>query len=351
MHILKPEGLGAVGTARRPANRLVQYRQLGDRHRQFEQKKYYTGTHRAEQKTSSTDPFDGYTRSCHVKQQFVELQTTAADGSVKVRKVPTGLIDNSNEWLGDQMVRAHLKVTQNFDLTMQGFAEHIDSQMFCSSTSSSITDEMIQRRGSLDLAVAHMVCNLGGRVQFTGEPPGCWHQSYNRAPPNLPLTYSGDLKLEIIDLSGTAVMYEGLEMLPRLTHLKMLRLRRCIYLNDHCLSLVGQITQSPLEYLDISECPRITANGITTLTELKNLRRLLVQGNPTMKDRELVCLLLEDYLPKVYIEGVDYLGNLPEDARQRVLALDAPEKPPLLNEHVKNIEREEEEDALRATSE
>lgn len=77
----------------------------------------------AEQKTPSTDPFDGYTRSCHVKQQFVELQTTAADGSVRVRKVPTGLIDNSNEWLGDQMVRAHLKITHNFDLTMQGFAE------------------------------------------------------------------------------------------------------------------------------------------------------------------------------------------------------------------------------------
>ncbi|VDM33409.1 unnamed protein product [Hydatigera taeniaeformis] len=337
----------------------------------------------ANQKTSSTDPFDGYTRSCHIKQQFVELQTTAADGSIKVRKVPTGLIDNSNEWIGDQMVRAHLKITHDFDLTMQGFAErarkrllakHKQRQVYVpvayylrsdwkidvyvselngelytlqSLLLNSITDEMIKRRGSLDLAVAHMVCDLGGRVQFVGEPLGCWHQSYNRGPPNLPSTYSDDLKLEIIDFSGTAVMYEGLEMLPRLTCLKMLRLRRCLYLNDHCLSLVGQITQSPLEYLDISECPRISANGVTALTELKSLRRLLIQGNPTMKDRELVCLLLEDYLPKVYIEGVDYLGNLPEDARQRVLALDVPEKPPLLAEHIENIEREGEADVLR----
>nr|CDS22511.1 ATP synthase subunit s protein [Echinococcus granulosus] len=302
-------------------------------------------------KASSTDPFDGYTRSCYVKQKFVELQTTAADGSVKVRKVPTGLIDNSNEWLGDQMVRTHLKITHDFDLTIQGFAERARKRLLARNKQRQvITDGMIQHRGSLDLAVAHMVCNLGGRVQFVGEPAGCWHQSYNRAPPNLPSTYSEDLKLEVIDLSGTAVMYEGLQMLPRLTHLKVLRLRRCLYLNDHCLSLVGQITQSPLEYLDISECPRISANGITTLTELKSLRRLLVQGNPTLKDRELVCLLLEDYLPKVYIEGVDYLGNLPEDARQRVLALDPPEEPPLLTEHVKNIEREEEEDALRVTS-
>ena len=57
----------------------------------------------------------------------------------------------------------------------------------------------------------------------------------------------------------------------QLTHLRILRLRRCMQLNDHCLSLVGQITQSPLEYLDVSECPRITANGITALTELKSV--------------------------------------------------------------------------------
>lgn len=74
----------------------------------------------------------------------------------------------------------------------------------------SITDEIVQKRGSLDLAVAHMVCALGGRVQFVGGPPDHWHQCYNKSPPDLPLSYSGELKLEAIDFSGTAVMYEGL---------------------------------------------------------------------------------------------------------------------------------------------
>ena len=78
----------------------------------------------------------------------------------------------------------------------------------------------------------------------------------------------------------------------------------------------------------------------------RSLKRLIVQGNPTMEDRELVCLLLEDYLPKVYIEGVDYLGNLPEDAKQRILALDAPEPPKLLTEP----KVEEEANALRVAS-
>lgn len=79
----------------------------------------------------------------------------------------------------------------------------------------SITDEMILRRGSLDLAVAHMVCALGGRVQFVGGPPNHWHLSYNKAPPDLPASFSGDLKLEAIDFSGTAVMYEGLTRLRK----------------------------------------------------------------------------------------------------------------------------------------
>lgn len=68
-----------------------------------------------------------------------------------------------------------------------------------------------------------------------------------------------------------------------------------------------------------------------------------------MEDREFVCLLLEDYLPNVYIEGVDYLSNLPEDAKQRVLALDTPEKPQLLTEHDEDMENDA-MDALRVTA-
>ncbi|VDL19744.1 unnamed protein product [Hymenolepis diminuta] len=280
-----------------------------------------------------TDIFDGYTRSRYIKRKFVDVSYTAEDGSLRVRRVATGLIDNSNEWLGDQMTRIHMKITHDYDLTLEGFAERSRKRLIARHKKRQlITDEIVQKRGSLDLAVAHMVCALGGRVQFVGGPPDHWHQCYNKSPPDLPLSYSGELKLEAVDFSGTAVMYEGLLHLPELTHLRMLRLRRCLHLNDHGLSLVGQITQSPLEYLDISECPKITANGITALTELKSLKRLLVQGNPTLEDRELVCLLLEDYLPEVYIEGVDYLGNLPEDAKQRVLALVPPEELPRLTE-------------------
>ncbi|VDO11219.1 unnamed protein product [Rodentolepis nana] len=216
------------------------------------------------------DIFDGYTRSRYIKRKFVDVSYTEEDGSLRVRRVATGLIDNSNEWLGDQMTRVQMKITHDYDLTLAGFAERSRKRLLARhKLRQLISDEMVQKRGSLDLAIAHMVCALGGRVQFVGGPPNHWHQCYNKSPPDLPLSSSSELKLEAIDFSGTAVMYEGLLRLPELTHLRMLRLRRCLHLNDHGLSLVGQITLSPLEYLDISECPKITANGITTLTELK----------------------------------------------------------------------------------
>ena len=78
----------------------------------------------AQASVSPTDPFDGYTRSCYVKQKFVQVEYPAPDGNgVVLRKVPSGLIDNSNEWLGDQMVRMHMKITHDHDFSLSGFAE------------------------------------------------------------------------------------------------------------------------------------------------------------------------------------------------------------------------------------
>ncbi|KAL7061614.1 hypothetical protein AAHC03_013 [Spirometra sp. Aus1] len=286
------------------------------------------------------DPYDGYTRSIHVKQKFVEIKKP--DGTIK--KVPSGLVDNTNEWLGDQFTSLHLKITNEYDWTLEGFAERARKRLLArNKRRQMISIQSIQHLG-LDLAVAHMICNLGGRVQFVGSDR--WFQRYNNGPSDLPNCYVGDLKLEAIDASGTPIMYEGFKLFSELTELRYLRLRRCVHVDDHCLSLVGLVTKSPLQLLDISECPRITANGITALTELKSLRKLLVHGNPTLEDREFVCLLLEDYLPKVYIEGVDYLGQLPEEQRQRVLSLSAPSPVPLLPRH----EEASDSDSVAATS-
>nr|CAH8838966.1 unnamed protein product [Trichobilharzia regenti] len=162
-----------------------------------------------------------------------------------------------------------------------------------------------------------MVCRLGGRVQLVGQTE--WIQSYYGIPPSLPNKYDDKFLLQTIDLSGTNIVYEGLEFLPCLTHLQYLRLRRCVHLDDFCLSRVGRI--KGLQFLDVSECPSLTSKGLATLGQLKDLRRLIVSGNPQIKDKELVCLLLEDDLPKVYIDGVDYIGQLPSESKEKILQL------------------------------
>ncbi|KAL7061619.1 hypothetical protein AAHC03_014 [Spirometra sp. Aus1] len=152
------------------------------------------------------DPYDGYTRSIHVKQKFVEIKKP--DGTIK--KVPSGLVDNTNEWLGDQFTSLHLKITNEYDWTLEGFAERARKRLLArNKRRQMISIQSIQHLG-LDLAVAHMICNLGGRVQFVGSDR--WFQRYNNGPSDLPNCYVGDLKLEAIDASGTPIMYEGFKL-------------------------------------------------------------------------------------------------------------------------------------------
>ncbi|VEL21982.1 unnamed protein product [Protopolystoma xenopodis] len=101
----------------------------------------------------------------------------------------------------------------------------------------------------------------------------------------------------------------------------------CGYVDDFCLSRVGRIAS--LSFLDLSECPKITANGLASLSHLRNLRYLSLDDNPLLEHRELVSLLLEDKLPHLYIQGVEYVGQLPADSLRRILALAPPNENPL----------------------
>lgn len=255
---------------------------------------------------------DGFMRSLHCKP---EIKGIVRDG--KVIKFHTGLVDQTVKPLGDQFVELHAKLTYKHDLTMKSLYDWIADRMKQRNRIRQIvSNEAVQHLG-VDLAVAHMICNIGGRVQFMNNDK--WYFSYAGLSPGLPRRYMGDLKIESIDLSGTTVVYEGFELLPQLTELRFLRLKRCVHVDDFCMSRVGRIAN--LQLLDVGECPRVTSKGLAALSQSKNLRHLLVHNNPLMEDKELVCLLLEDHLPKLFIDGVDYIEALPDESRQRIVAL------------------------------
>ncbi|THD20704.1 ATP synthase subunit s protein [Fasciola hepatica] len=255
---------------------------------------------------------EGFTRSIYCKPQVVEVCRNGTP--VKIR---TGLIDRTSEPLGDQFTALQLKLTYKHDLDTVALIDWMRYRVKERNRQRQIVSDSAVQHLGLDLAVAHMICNVGGRVQFVGSDR--WFQRYAGLSPGLPKKYVGDLKIESIDLSGTNVVYEGFELLPKLSELRYLRLRRCVHVDDHCMARVGRI--SSLRLLDIGECPRLTSKGIAVLSHLKSLRRLLVQGNPQMEDKELVCLMLEDHLSHLYIDGVEYLRQLPEESRQKIVAM------------------------------
>ncbi|CAH8610704.1 unnamed protein product [Dicrocoelium dendriticum] len=272
---------------------------------------------------------DGYTRSVHCKPQCKEIMLNG-----KVVKAFTGLVDGSSEPLGDQFVTLQMKLTYKHDLDLAAVFSWIRSYVKQQNKLRQIVTPAAVQHLGLDLAVAHMICKIGGRVQFVGNEK--WFFRYAGLHSGLPSRYAGDLHLESIDLSGTNVVYEGFELFPQLTELRNLRLRRCMHVNDFCLSRVGRITG--LTLLDIGECPRLTAKGLASLTQLKSLRHLLVHNNPMMENKELACLMLEDHLPKLYVDGVDYLDALPDHAQCNIAKLITDGSPVPISDSVRTEE-------------
>lgn len=255
---------------------------------------------------------EGFTRSIYFKPLCKEIVLNG-----KPLKVFTGLVDPSHVALADDFSTI-LKVSgSRQDLDFAAFTKWIGSYVKERNRLRQIVAPADIQRLGVDLAVAHMICRIGGRVQFVGHEK--WFFSYAGLHSGLPHRYPGDLRLESIDLSGTNVVYEGFELLPQLTELHILRLRRCLHVDDFCLSRVGRI--AGLNLLDIGECPRLTTKGLASLAQLKSLRHLLIHNNPMMENKELVCLMLEDHLPKLSIGGVDYLDALPDRAQRDIVKM------------------------------
>ncbi|KAH8860971.1 ATP synthase subunit s protein [Schistosoma japonicum] len=188
-------------------------------------------------------------RSVYCKSKYMRVVDNK-----KPRKICTGLVGESPSSVQDKILALLQKIWDMKTLNIDTFK--------------TILDKDIGNLG-LDIAVAYMICRLGGRFQLVGSSE--WIQPYAGTPPLLPREFIDGFLLETIDLSGTNIVYEGLEFLR-----------------------------------------------LATLAQLKNLRRLLVSGNPQIEDKELVCLLLEDHLPMVYIDGVDYIGQLSSEAKEKI---------------------------------
>ncbi|KHN78647.1 ATP synthase subunit s-like protein [Toxocara canis] len=155
-----------------------------------------------------------------------------------------------------------------------------------------------------DLAAAHFLVHRDAAVKFVGDD--VWIKKDKKGRYDLPGRKVPGLFIEAIDASDTELMFEGFDNLCELEHLRMLRLAGCQYADDWMMGRIGTMFSRSLEMLDLSDCDRITAKGLTGLRSLKKLRYLRLEGMDHIKDIAKTALLLEQSIPNLKVLGLDY---------------------------------------------
>ncbi|KAI1721421.1 TGS domain-containing protein [Ditylenchus destructor] len=131
------------------------------------------------------------------------------------------------------------------------------------------------------------------------------------------------LYLEAIDASDTELMFEGFDNLYDLEMLRMLSLANSKRINDWVLSRIGGIFPDSLEFLDLSNCKRISAKGLAGLRSLKKLKYLRLEGLDKTPNIAKSALLLEEAIPGLVVVGLDYDGALKKmDEENKLLSHD-----------------------------
>ncbi|KAL7636337.1 UNVERIFIED_CONTAM: hypothetical protein RMT77_013096 [Armadillidium vulgare] len=153
-----------------------------------------------------------------------------------------------------------------------------------------------------DLAAAHFIVHREGKVRFKGHEE--WTQRNEDFEYSLPKLYDVNYLVEEIDVSEMSIMYDGLQNMENLKFLKTFKACKCPNFNDWCMDRISYQFENTLEELDISHCPKITGKGLEVIAKFKKLKLLKLHGLEHIENAKLICLLIEECLPGIKIEGV-----------------------------------------------
>lgn len=163
-----------------------------------------------------------------------------------------------------------------------------------------------QQKYGPELGAAHFAISCGGSVKFYGNDK--WYSNKKDSKFTLPTSFVDGVSLEAVDFQDTEIMYEGLVNIATARKVKWMSFRNCPYVDDWFLDNLIQFKDS-LEYLDISDCADVTERGVCVLHRLRNLKTLKLENLPNIQYPELVCILLEDVLLDIKIEGISYMNK------------------------------------------
>merc|ERR1719348_2063344 len=172
-----------------------------------------------------------------------------------------------------------------------------------------------------DLAAAHFLCFRGCRVRFKGHTH--WTEMQKDGTLDIPAVYVPGWHVEAIDACSSMLVYEGFQNLKNLHHLKELDLSYSEHIDEWCMDRITGEFHASLEVLNISGCRGVDWNGLELVWRLANLKTLIIKDMEHIRDLSLICLLILDVLPKLKIEGADYLElELLEGTEHEHLLLD-----------------------------
>lgn len=154
-----------------------------------------------------------------------------------------------------------------------------------------------------DIAVAHFIVYRGGAIRFRGQDNFIqWTDKKEEYMSNLPVNYEPNYFVEAIDASNLAFYYEGMENFKNLYKLKWLSFKNNPFLDNWCIDYIGHAVPH-LEYLNICDCPRVTAAGIAGLQKLTQLKELVINSDNI--EIQMACFALEDTIPGLFVSLQD----------------------------------------------
>ncbi|CAF2637602.1 unnamed protein product [Rotaria sp. Silwood2] len=157
-----------------------------------------------------------------------------------------------------------------------------------------------------DRACAEWLLRCSGSVRFKN-----WNSitsDYNAIP-------SGgapeQCKIEEIRAIKACITSDGFAYLDGLTDLKKIHLEKCDQVGDGSIIRFKKVNNT-LESIALIDLVQISENGLGNLTDLKNLKQIILARLPGIKNREGIIKLLHNELPKCTVNYDDDYPPAPE---------------------------------------
>ncbi|CAL8081129.1 unnamed protein product [Orchesella dallaii] len=147
-----------------------------------------------------------------------------------------------------------------------------------------------------DRACAEWLLRCGAGVKWD-KGSDEWLRDYNSLPAG---NYRG-LRIVEIDATDSAVMHIGFLHFRDLKHVRKATFHKCGYMEDEAVRQIGHLKDT-LEELQLSSCGNVTDEGILTLVQLKNLKKLKLYDFLEVSNRQKCLSVLKENLPNCHIE-------------------------------------------------